>query len=929
MNFHFGAVFYRDKIDSKRDKNEYFPLTDDIEDLKKKISTIKVYEGGDSPEDWVEGYKIAINEMKWRKGIKLIIHIIDAVAHVTEFSKRDNCPEQGPLLHPLIKECVEKNINIIGFKISSVPEQSFEKIMEIYNEHKLSVKNNGQFIEIYEFNRLDSNKNDVVLENFYNLVIEAATEVVNSSYKYLKRLKQILDLPNEVDKDVEDKKSLLSILNLDTENYVITEDNYKKMIFLVYRLKANVPVIIMGETGCGKTALITKLSQILNNGEKIVEIINIHPGITDEEICKKMKKLNEKAKKHINEETKQKKELWVFFDEINTCLSFSLLIEIFINKTFNGEKLEENIRLIGACNPYRYKKLTEENFGLIREDDKEDGLVYKVEKLPFSLLYYVFSFGSINEEDEKKYIYSIIEKLFKKYEKKLHELTTEAISKSHIFLRETFRDPSIVSLREISRFTKCVEFFQDYFIKKNNQNKNTINNDKKNLYKIKSIICSIYLCYYIRIKGEKRSDFEYKLQETLLQLVNVYSEKKNDEERDYTLFDKIKYTPLKEENREQDINRFSDFLKIEEEFLLNQIELDKGIVQNNLLKENIFLLFLAVVTKIPLIIVGKPGIGKSLSAQLINNSMRGKYSKKDFFKKYPQIIQIYFQGSESTIPEDVEKLFMKAENLYHNFKKKNENKEDLVPIYMILFDELELAEKAPTNPLKVLHHKLEYDGKNEGVCFIGISNYSLDAAKVNRALNLSVPNLEDRLDQVKETSESIVKSISEDLTKDKMKIFNILSRTYFQYKKFLIIIKKLSVLKQYIKKNDSQNKDLLKDKDFKEIENGEEYKKLLKNEKKRKQEFHGNRDFYYIIKGVAIEGSKLTNILDESQIVPIIESYIERNFGGICYEIDIDFNLEKDDITKDMRIVREVLKEKLNRPKKRKQPINLNKKKKI
>ena len=31
-----------------------------------------------------------------------------------------------------------------------------------------------------------------------------------------------------------------------------------------------------------------------------------------------------------------------------------------------------------------------------------------------------------------------------------------------------------------------------------------------------------------------------------------------------------------------------------------------------------------------------------------------------------------FQGSESTTPEDVEKLFMKAENLYHNFKKKNE-----------------------------------------------------------------------------------------------------------------------------------------------------------------------------------------------------------------------------------------------------------------
>jgi hypothetical protein len=231
LNFHFGAVFYRDKIDSEGDKNESFPLTDDMEDLKKKISTIKVYGGGDLPEDWVEGYKIAINEMKWRKGIKLIIHVVDASAHGIEFSKRDNYPEQGPLLHPLIKECVEKNINIIGFKISSVPEQSFEKIMEIYNEHKLSVKDNGQFIEIYEFNRLDSNSKDVVSENFYNLIIEAANEVVNSSYKYLKRLKQMLDLPNEVDKDVEDKKSLLSILNLDTENYVITDDNYKKRYY--------------------------------------------------------------------------------------------------------------------------------------------------------------------------------------------------------------------------------------------------------------------------------------------------------------------------------------------------------------------------------------------------------------------------------------------------------------------------------------------------------------------------------------------------------------------------------------------------------------------------------------------------------------------------------------------------------------------------
>ncbi len=98
---------------------------------------------------------------------------------------------------------------------------------------------------------------------------------------------------------------------------------------------------------------------------------------------------------------KNEKELWVFFDEINICLSFSLFTEIFINRTFNGEKLEENIRLIGACNPYRRRKKLLEICGLTREDDKKDELVYKVKQLPQSLLYYAFNFGSLKMKKKK------------------------------------------------------------------------------------------------------------------------------------------------------------------------------------------------------------------------------------------------------------------------------------------------------------------------------------------------------------------------------------------------------------------------------------------------------------------------------------------------------------------------------------------------
>ena len=112
----------------------------------------------------------------------------------------------------------------------------------------------------------------------------------------------------------------------------------------------------------------------------------------------------------VDEVTKKEKdkETWLFFDEMNTCLSLSLLTEIFINRTYNGKSFSDNIRLIGACNPYRKRKGNKEKCGLSASDDNDNELVYLVQPLPQSLLYYVFSFGSIDDTDEKKYIHSII-----------------------------------------------------------------------------------------------------------------------------------------------------------------------------------------------------------------------------------------------------------------------------------------------------------------------------------------------------------------------------------------------------------------------------------------------------------------------------------------------------------------------------------------
>ena len=172
INFNCGAIFYRDKIDSTSDKNDLFPLTDNMSNLANQIATVKAYGGGDEAEDWVEAYKLATNNIAWREGTKLIIHIADAGAHGKEFSPSDNHNEQGPLLPPYIKKCVDKNIKIVAFKINDSPSNSFKKIRDIYYNYKSTIKDEGQMFNIYEFKR---GSTEEISQTFKDYVIKAAT----------------------------------------------------------------------------------------------------------------------------------------------------------------------------------------------------------------------------------------------------------------------------------------------------------------------------------------------------------------------------------------------------------------------------------------------------------------------------------------------------------------------------------------------------------------------------------------------------------------------------------------------------------------------------------------------------------------------------------------------------------------------------------
>ena len=103
-----------------------------------------------------------------------------------------------------------------------------------------------------------------------------------------------------------------------------------------------------------------------------------------------------------------------------------------------------------------------------------------------------------------------------------------------------------------------------------------------------------------------------------------------------------------------------------------------------------------------------------------------------------------------------------------------------------------LAEISPNNPLKVIHSQLEYDENEDSkkIAFVGISNWSLDASKMNRTVFLSVPvpYEEDLID----TALAIAEEFDDGLGNRYKNIFENLAKSYYylrlKYQNLILIL---------------------------------------------------------------------------------------------------------------------------------------------
>ena len=95
------------------------------------------------------------------------------------------------------------------------------------------------------------------------------------------------------------------------------------MALIALRILAKIPVILMGETGIGKTALVKLLSSIMLMK---FDTLNVHAGINSNEIIE-----------FVNKYSNNDDDIVLFFDEINTNQHVEgLLKDIVIDRMLDG-----------------------------------------------------------------------------------------------------------------------------------------------------------------------------------------------------------------------------------------------------------------------------------------------------------------------------------------------------------------------------------------------------------------------------------------------------------------------------------------------------------------------------------------------------------------------------------------------------------------
>jgi MoxR-like ATPase len=126
------------------------------------------------------------------------------------------------------------------------------------------------------------------------------------------------------------------------------EDNYLKILMILQRVRVGEPVVIMGETGCGKTYLVKYMAKVLFKEYAVYKEFIFHKGVEEDDFVFFMMELIDEANRETERVTEMRRKqgtsatdhqrpkvFWVFFDEFNTSHLQAYVSEVMHDRVFS------------------------------------------------------------------------------------------------------------------------------------------------------------------------------------------------------------------------------------------------------------------------------------------------------------------------------------------------------------------------------------------------------------------------------------------------------------------------------------------------------------------------------------------------------------------------------------------------------------------
>ena len=744
--------------------------------------------------------------------------------------------------------------------------------------------------------------------------------------------------------------------------YVLTLDNVRKILAILMRFRCNIPVVIMGETGCGKTRLIQFMCalQALQTGAKNILILKVHGGTTEKNVMDKVMEAEALAVENSqiikDDPNSLNIDTVLFFDEANTSPAIGLIKEIMCDRRMYGRKIRTDIGLqfIAACNPYRkhsaemLNKLSSAGLGFFTEASRTTDrlgdiplreLVYRVMELPASMRPLVWDFGQLSNDIERTYTREIVAKHLRDRSSPIDandgvvDVITEILARAQNFMRGRKDECSFVSLRDVERamtvmlwFYSNLQFFKPESTEDSSDMSGEANESINSTTSDHSILSTLSIPHLLTSPPQtmkkipiipprvsmnpmspvKKTDdllrspprrqliqknvacsppkpprlqptihnIDYVSYSLILSLAVCYRarlQKRNLFDGTISKYFRQPLTPIRDPNLIHfEVDRC-------QQLILDQMTVDEHIAKNKALKENVFMMFICIELKIPLFVIGKPGSSKSLAKSIISNNMQGnKCPDKSLLRNFKQVHIMSYQCSQLSTPEGIIGVFRNCRNMQRQTGSKKF-------VSCVVLDEVGLAEDSPLLPLKVLHPLLEdsnygteeidHDASDEANClannpqvclkvkksdleekeehdrdesidrvaFIGISNWSLDPAKMNRGI--MVARGDPDIEELRSSAEEICcsDSIRPDIIKSIKCWIPNLAKAYIE------LVRDYSCPAKSLWKNNTGTR-----------------------------EYYGLRDFYSLMKMLVFICNEFGTVMTKC----ILKHCILRNFGG-------------------------------------------------